>query len=72
MRTRLLFLILTGDNRVSKTKVYLQYWKEWAAWWAQEGVPNNSISEPILADFLLHLFRFDSLGVQFIITILLF
>ena len=38
------------------SKVYQQCWKEWAGWCAQEGVPNNAISVPKLADFLINLF----------------
>ena len=30
---------------------------EWASWFAQEGIPNNAISAPTLADFLVHLFK---------------
>ena len=32
-------------------------WKEWAGWCAQWGLPNNAISAPKLANFLLHLFQ---------------
>ena len=32
-------------------------WKEWAGWCAQKGVPNNAISAPKLANFLVHLFQ---------------
>ena len=38
------------------SKVYQQCWKEWAAWFAQKGVPNNDISVPKLPDFLVDLF----------------
>ena len=44
---------LTG---ASTTKAYKQCWKEWAVWCAQEGVPNNVISPPILTNSLPHLF----------------
>ena len=40
----------------SMTKVCQQCWKEWTSWYAQEGVPNNAISAPKLADFWVHLF----------------
>ena len=42
---------------MSTSKVYLQCWKECVGWCAQEGVPNNAISAPKLADILVHLFR---------------
>ena len=32
-------------------KMYQQCWKEWGGWCNQEGVPNNAISAPKLADF---------------------
>ena len=41
----------------SMSKAYQQCWKEWAGWCAQQGVPNNAISAPKLANFLLHLFQ---------------
>ena len=41
----------------SMTKVYQQCWKEWAGWCAWEGAPNNAISAPKLAEFLVHLFK---------------
>ena len=44
-------------TQVSMSKVYLQCWKEWAGWCAQEGIPSNVISAPKLADFLVHLLR---------------
>ena len=31
--------------------------EEWAGWCAQQGLPNNAISAPKLANFLLHLFQ---------------
>ena len=37
--------------------VYQQYWKEWAGWCAPQGLPNNAIPFPKLANFLLHLFQ---------------
>ena len=39
------------------SKVYQQCWKEWAGWCGQQGVPNNAISAPKLANFLVHLFQ---------------
>ena len=36
---------------------YQQCWREWAGWCAQQGLPNNAISAPKLANFLLHLFQ---------------
>ena len=44
-------------TQVSTSKVYQQCWKKWAGWCAQEGVPNNAISAPKIANFLVHLFR---------------
>ena len=38
-------------------KVYQQCWKEWAGCCTQQGVPNNSVSAPKLANYLLHLFQ---------------
>ena len=32
-------------------------WKEWASWCARQGLPNNALSAPKLANFLLHLFQ---------------
>ena len=34
------------------TVVCQQYWKEWASWCAPEGVPNDAISVPKLAEFI--------------------
>ena len=42
---------------MSTSKVYQQCWKEWVSWCAQWGLPNNAISTPKLANFLLHLFQ---------------
>ena len=42
---------------MSMSKVYQQYWKEWASCCAQQGLPNNAISAHKLAIFLLHLFQ---------------
>ena len=42
---------------MSMSKVYWQCWKELASWCAQQGLPNNAISAPKLANFLLHLFQ---------------
>ena len=38
-------------------KVYRQCLKEWAGWFAQEGVPNSAVAVLILADYLVYLFR---------------
>ena len=48
---------LSGATQVFTMKVYQQCWMEWAGWYAQEGVPNNAISTPKLADFFVNLFR---------------
>ena len=48
---------VTGANRRSMSRVYQQCWKEWASWCAQQALPNNAISAPKLANFLLHLFQ---------------
>ena len=42
---------------MSMSKVYQQCWKEWASWCAQQGSPNNAITDLKLAIFLLHLFQ---------------
>ena len=39
------------------SKVYQQAWKEWAGWCAQQGVSNNAISTPKLANVLVLLFQ---------------
>ena len=60
VQTWVLFLSLSGNGGAtpaSMTKVYQQCWKEWAGWGAHEGVPNNAICGPKLADFSVHLFR---------------
>ena len=41
----------------SMSKVYQQCLKEWTGWCTQQGVPNNAISAPKLANFLVHLFQ---------------
>ena len=48
---------VAGATPASMSKVYQQCWKEWAGWCAQQGVPNNAISAPKLANFLVHLFQ---------------
>ena len=48
---------VVGATWVSMSKVYQQCWKEWAGWCAQQGVLNNAISAPKLANFLVHLFQ---------------
>ena len=42
---------------MSTSRFYQQCWKEWARWCAQQGLPNNAISAPKLANFLLHMFQ---------------
>ena len=42
---------------MSASRVYQQSWREWAGWCARQGLPNNAISAPKLANFLLHLFQ---------------
>ena len=48
---------VVGATRTSMSRVYQQCWREWASWCAQQGLPNNAISAPKLANFLLHLFQ---------------
>ena len=48
---------VVGATQTSMSRVYQQCWKEWAGWCAQQGLPNNAISAPKLANFLLHLFQ---------------
>ena len=48
---------MAGATRASTSKVYQQCWKEWAGWCAREDEPNNAISAPKLAGFLVHLFK---------------
>ena len=48
---------VAGATRTSTSRVYQQCWKEWAGWCARQGLPNNAISAPKLANFLLHLFQ---------------
>ena len=48
---------VAGATQTSMSRVYQQCWKEWAGWCAQEGLPNDAISAPTLANFLLHLFQ---------------
>ena len=49
--------VVVGATQMSTSKVYQQCCKEWAGWCAQQGLPNNAISAPKLAKFLLHLFQ---------------
>ena len=46
-----------GATQMSMSRVYQQCWKEWARWGTQQGLPNNALSAPKLANFLLHLFQ---------------
>ena len=48
---------VVGATWASTSKVYQQCWMEWAGWCAWQGVPNNAISAPKLANFLVHLFQ---------------
>ena len=49
--------VVVGATQASRSKVYQQCWKEWAGWCTQQGVSNNAISAPKLANFLVHLFQ---------------
>ena len=49
--------VLVGASQTSTSKVYQQCWIEWAGWCVQQGLPNNAISAPKLANFLLFLFQ---------------
>ena len=49
--------VVAGATRMSMSRVYQQCWREWAGWCARQGLPNNAISAPKLANFLLHLFQ---------------
>ena len=42
---------VAGATQLSMSKVYQQCWKEWTGWCAWQGLPNNAISAPKLADF---------------------
>ena len=53
----LICIVVVGVTSASMTNIYLQYWKERTGWCAEEGVPNNAISAPKIADILVHLFR---------------
>ena len=58
---------------MSTTKVYQQCWKEFAGWYAQEGVQNSAISDPKLADFFLFIYLGLAWpGIQLVFIILLF
>ena len=50
---------VVGTTQASTLKICQQCWKEWAGVCAQEGIPNNAISAPKLADSLVHLFGID-------------
>ena len=64
--------VVAGATRTSTSWVYQQCWREWAGWCAQQGLPNNAISAPKLANFLLHLFRWDWPGIPLVSIIWLF
>ena len=51
--------VVAGATRMSTSKVYQQCWKEWAGWCARQGLPNNAISAPKLANFCYIFFRLD-------------
>ena len=55
--TSLVCQTVAGETPASTSKVYQQCWKEWAGWCAQQGLPNNAISAPKVANFLVHLFQ---------------
>ena len=60
VQTEVLFHSLLGSGRGDSRiydKSYQQCQREWAGCSAQEGVANNAISAPKLADFLVYLFR---------------
>ena len=46
-----------GATQACTSKVYQQCWKEWVGWCAWQGVLNNAISGPKLANCLVHLFQ---------------
>ena len=48
---------MVGVIQAFMTKVYQHCWKELVGLCAQEGIPNNTISVPLLAGFFIHLFR---------------
>ena len=49
--------VVGGATGGFMSKVFQQCWREWAGWCAQQGVPNNAISAPKLANFLVHLLQ---------------
>ena len=48
---------VAGATQTSTSRVYQQCWKEWAGWCAWQGLPNNAISAPKLANFFLYLLQ---------------
>ena len=44
---------VAGATRMSTSSVYQQYWKEWDSWCARQGLPNNAISAPKVANFFV-------------------
>ena len=65
---RLLFLSLSGSgggNSNIYVKVYQQCLKKWAGWCAQQGVPDNAISAPKLANFWYIYFRLAWPGLAY-------
>ena len=63
---------VAGATQASMSEVYQQCWKEWASWCAQQGVPNNAISAPKLANFWYIYFRLAWPGVQLVYIVLVF
>ena len=56
----------------STSRVYQQCWREWAGWCARQGLPNNAISAPKLANFCYICFRSDWPGIPLESIVLLF
>ena len=63
---------VVGATQMSTSQVYQQCWKEWAGWCAQQGLPNNAISAPKLANFCYICFRWDWPGIPLVSIVLLF
>ena len=61
MQTGVLFLSLSGSGG-GNSNIYIKglpavLEKKWASWCIQQGLPNNAIFAPKLANILLHLFH---------------
>ena len=63
---------VAGATQMSTSRVYQQCWREWAGWCARQGLPNNAISAPKLANFCYICFRWDWPGIPLVSIILLF